>query len=179
MSANQPNTTLMAQRLFSCVNFLRWSTNFPQFETQCHSNSQKIIQLSAMQSGYFSFRVDPDSGNAHVGAQAFEAKWLEHLPITNAFVHDRLYLHVEQMECLGESLNEMMIGIFIDSEKKLAQLKKASHLLFDLVEVEQGRAVYQKPLRQDKVAILSQDPIESMKEARKQVKKKRDISRML
>lgn len=82
-----------ARQLASYVNFLRWAANFRRDEIARHPSHDRVMLLSPMQSGRFSFALEGQT--LLLGVQPFEAAWAASMPFDCAYVSDRLYLSVQ------------------------------------------------------------------------------------
>jgi hypothetical protein len=120
-----------ARQVAGYTNFLRWAANFRKNELLPHPRHDRVMLLSPMQSGRFSFCVDGDT--LLVGVQTFESAWMATLPFCKAYVSDRLYLSVEGVRCMESQLSPLCVGIFVDSRAKRSVMAHATWL--QLVEV--------------------------------------------
>ena len=126
-----------ALQLAAYVNFMRWSANFKRDEIKRHpTHGSKIFHLSAMQSGRFSFAIEGDT--LLLGVQNFECAWMAPMPFDCAYVTDRLYLQVDSILCMDAKMLSLTLGIFIDEQAKLAEMKKAKYLQLIRVDVRDG-----------------------------------------
>ena len=112
-----------ARQLVSYVNFLRWAANFRRDEITRHPNHDRVMLLSPMQSGRFSFAIEGDT--LILGVQAFEAAWAAYMPFECAYVSDRLYLCVQGVGCMDAKMPPLTLGIFVDDSKKRALMSTA------------------------------------------------------
>ncbi|MBV6747205.1 hypothetical protein [Xanthomonas vasicola] len=126
-----------ARQLASYANFLRWAANFKRDEIKQHPNHARVLLLSPMQSGRFSFAIEEST--ILLGIQPFEAAWFASMPFDNAYVSDRLYLAVEEVACMDAKLPPLALGIFIDDSRKRAAMQAAKYLQPVRVTVKDGR----------------------------------------
>ncbi|WP_240533886.1 hypothetical protein [Aeromonas veronii] len=98
-----------ARQVAAYANFLRWTANFRRDEVVKHPNHDRVMLLSPMQSGRFSFAIEGDT--LLLGVQDFEAAWMAAMPFDCAYVSDRLYLSVEGVACMDAKLPPLALGI--------------------------------------------------------------------
>jgi hypothetical protein len=126
-----------ARQVAAYVNFLRWTANFRRDEVVKHPNHDRVMLLSPMQSGRFSFAIEGDI--LLLGVQDFEAAWMASMPFDCAYVSDRLYLSVEGVACMDAKLPPLALGIFVDDPVKRAAMSTAQFVQFIRVHVRDGR----------------------------------------
>lgn len=125
-----------ARQIAAYANFLRWTVNFKRDEIIRHPSHNRIMLLSPMQSGRFSFAIE--GGTLLLGIQDFEAAWMASMPFDSAYVSDRLYLSVEGVSCMDAKLPSLILGIFVDDPVKRAAMSKARFVQLTRVEVREG-----------------------------------------
>lgn len=126
-----------ARQLAAYANFLRWTANFRRDEVLRHPSHDRVMLLSPMQSGRFSFAIEGDT--LLLGVQPFEAAWLLAMPFDCAYVSDRLYLTVEGVACMDAKMPPLSLGIFIDEAKKRASMAACKFVQPTRVTVLDGR----------------------------------------
>lgn len=126
-----------ARQVVAYANFLRWTANFRRDEVAKHPNHDRVMLLSPMQSGKFSFAIEGDT--ILLGVQNFEAAWMATMPFDCAYVSDRLYLSVEGVACMDAKLPLLALGIFVDDPVKLAAMSAARFVQPTRVHVRDGR----------------------------------------
>ncbi|WP_298601338.1 hypothetical protein [uncultured Zoogloea sp.] len=164
-----------AKQVAAYANFLRWSANFQKDEFTRHPRHDRVILLSAMQSGRFSFAVESDT--IYLGVQPFEAVWLSTLPIDKVYVSDRLYLSIEGVACMDSKLPALGIGIFVDDQAKRAEMAAAKWLQPVRVEVSEGRVVSVDREIGTRVPVTGSDIITALASVAKAKLKQQDMSR--
>lgn len=164
-----------AKQVAAYANFLRWSANFQKDEFTRHPRHDRVILLSAMQSGRFSFAVESDT--IYLGVQPFEAVWLSTLPIDKVYVSDRLYLSIEGVACMDSKLPALGIGIFVDDQAKRAEMAAAKWLQPVRVEVSEGRVVSVDREIGPRVPVTGSDIITALASVAKAKLKQQDMSR--
>lgn len=164
-----------AKQVAAYANFLRWSANFQKDEFTRHPRHDRVILLSAMQSGRFSFAVEGDT--IYLGVQPFEAVWLSTLPIDKVYVSDRLYLSIEGVACMDSKLPALGIGIFVDDQAKRAEMAAAKWLQPVRVEVSEGRVVSVDGEIGTRVPVTGSDIITALASVAKAKLKRQDMSR--
>ncbi len=164
-----------AKQVAAYANFLRWSANFQKDEFTRHPRHDRVILLSAMQSGRFSFAVEGET--IYLGVQPFEAVWLATLPIDKVYISDRLYLSIEGVACMDSKLPALGIGIFVDDQAKRAEMAAAKWLQPVRVEVSEGRVVSVDREIGTRVPVTSSDIISSLQAVAKAKLKQQDMSR--
>lgn len=125
-----------SRQLVSYANFLRWAANFKRTEMVRHNQHDKIMLLSVVQSGRFSFAIDGDT--LFIGVQKFEAVWMLSMPFSSAYVSDRLYLSVDSVTCIDSKLPSLVLGIFVDSASKRRQMQACKQVQLIRVDVLNG-----------------------------------------
>lgn len=128
-----------ARQVAAYANFLRWTANFRRDEVVKHPNHDRVMLLSPMQSGRFSFAIEGDT--LLLGVQDFEAAWMAAMPFDCAYVSDRLYLSVEGVACMDAKLPPLALGIFVDDPVKRAAMSAARFVQPTRVHVRDGRIV--------------------------------------
>lgn len=128
-----------ARQVAAYVNFLRWTANFRRDEITRHPQHDRVMLLSPMQSGRFSFALEGDT--LMLGVQGFEANWMSHMPFVGAYLSDRLYLAVDSVACMDARLPDIAIGIFVDEPRKRALMSQAKYLQLLRVNASEGRVV--------------------------------------
>lgn len=126
-----------ARQVAAYANFLRWTANFRRDEVVKHPNHDRVLLLSPMQSGRFSFAIEGDT--LLLGVQDFEAAWMAAMPFDCAYVSDRLYLSVEGVACMDAKLPPLALGIFVDDPVKRAAMSAARFVQPIRVYVRDGR----------------------------------------
>jgi len=127
-----------ARQVAAYANFLRWTANFRRDEVVGHPNHDRVMLLSPMQSGRFSFAIEGDT--LLLGVQDFEAAWMAAMPFDCAYVSDRrLYLSVEGVTCMDAKLPPLALGIFVDDPAKRAAMSAARLVQPTRVYVRDGR----------------------------------------
>lgn len=126
-----------ARQVAAYANFLRWTANFRRDEVVKHPNHDRVMLLSPMQSGRFSFAIEGDT--LLLGVQDFEAAWMAAMPFDCAYVSDRLYLSVEGVACMDAKLPPLALGIFVDDPVKRAAMSAARFVQPTRVQVRDGR----------------------------------------
>lgn len=126
-----------ARQVAAYANFLRWTANFRRDEVVKHPNHDRVMLLSPMQSGRFSFAIEGDT--LLLGVQDFEAAWMAAMPFDCAYVSDRLYLSVEGVACMDAKLPPLALGIFVDDPVKRAAMSAARFVQPIRVHVRDGR----------------------------------------
>ena len=157
------------------ANFLRWSANFQKDEFSRHPRHDRVILLSPMQSGRFSFAVEGDT--IYLGVQPFEAVWLATLPIDKVFVSDRLYLSIESVACMDSKLPALGVGIFVDDQAKRAEMAAAKWLQPVRVVVSDGRVASVDREIGARVPVTGTDIIGALASVAKAKLKQQDMSR--
>ena len=128
-----------ARQVAAYANFLRWTANFRRDEVVKHPNHDRVMLLSPMQSGRFSFAIEGDT--LLLGVQDFEAAWMAAMPFDWAYVSDRLYLSVEGVACMDAKLPPLALGVFVDDPVKRAAMSAARFVQPTRVHVRDGRIV--------------------------------------
>lgn len=126
-----------ARQVAAYTNFLRWTANFRRDEVTKHPMHDRVMLLSPMQSGRFSFAIEGDT--ILLGVQPFEAAWMAGMPFDCAYVSDRLYLSVEGVACMDAKLPPLSLGIFVDDSSKLAAMAAARFMQPTRVHVRDGQ----------------------------------------
>jgi len=126
-----------ARQVAAYANFLRWTANFRRDEVVRHPNHDRVMLLSPMQSGRFSFAIEGDT--LLLGVQDFEAAWMAVMPFDCAYVSDRLYLSIEGVACMDAKLPPLALGIFVDDPAKIAAMSAARFVQLIRVYVRDGK----------------------------------------
>jgi hypothetical protein len=164
-----------AKQVAGYANFLRWTANFQKDELLRHPRNDRVVLLSPMQSGRFSFAIDGDT--VVIGVQPFEAVWASTLPIKKAFVSDRLYLSVDSVACMDSKLPAIGIGIFVDDSAKRALMAQAKWLKLARVHVSDGRVVGVERELGSKIPLDGSDIIKTLAADHAAKLKQKDMSR--
>jgi hypothetical protein len=164
-----------AKQVAALANFMRWGANFQKDEFIRHPRHDRVILLSPMQSGRFSFAIADDT--IYLGVQPFEAVWMSTLPLDKAYVSDRLYLSIEGVACMDSKLPPLGIGIFVDDQKKRTELAAAKWLQPVRVQVGDGRVVSVDRDVGQRVPVSGTDIIGALAAAAKARLKQQDLSR--
>jgi hypothetical protein len=166
-----------AQQIPAYANFLRWTANFQKDEVTQHPKHERVILLSPMQSGRFSFSLEGDT--LYLGVQGFEAVWLATMPFAKAYISDRLYLCVEGVACMDSRLPPLALGIFVDDLAKRRQMAPAKWLQSMRVRVSQGRVLALDGTIGPKVPLSAADIIPALAARAQNKLREEDISRFL
>lgn len=164
-----------ARQLAGYANFLRWSANFPKEELSRHPRHERVMLLSPMQSGRFSFCIEQDT--IYLGVQPFEAVWLACMPIDRVYVSDRLYLSIDGVACIDNKLPALGLGVFVDDQEKRARMAKAKWLQPMLVKVGDGQVVAVERELGAPIAVSGADIVGSLAAVAGAKIKQQDISR--
>ncbi|WP_434518478.1 hypothetical protein [Pseudomonas sp. NFX1] len=135
----QARVTRAARQVVAYANFLRWTANFKRDEVLRHPRHERVMLLSPMQSGRFSFALEGDT--LYVGVQPFEAAWAACMPFQAAYVSDRLYLSVEGVSFMDARMPPLSLGIFVDESSKRALMARAKFVRFVHVSVRDGYVI--------------------------------------
>lgn len=164
-----------AKQVAAYANFLRWSANFQKDELTRHPRHERVLMMSPMQSGRFSFAVEGDT--IYLGVQPFEAIWMATLPLDKAFVSNRLYLSIEGVACMDSKLPALGLGIFVDDQAKRKTMAAAKWLQPVQVRVADGRVVGVDRHIGQRVPVDGTDIIGALATAAKAKLKQQDMSR--
>lgn len=164
-----------AKQVAAYANFLRWAANFRKDEITRHPKTDKVMMLSPMLSGRFSYCIEGDT--IYLGAQPFEAAWLSAMPIAKAYVSDRLYLSVEGVGCMDSKLPPLGIGVFMDDQRKRAHIASAKWLQVIRVQVRDGVVCAVENQLGQRIEITRQDIVLGLKDAAKAKLEQQDMSR--
>lgn len=164
-----------ARQVAAYANFLRWSANFPKEELSRHPRHQRVMLLSPMQSGRFTFCID--GATILLGVQEFEAVWLGMMPIDHVYVSDRLYLSIDGVACIESKLPALGLGIFVDDQEKRARMAAAQWLQMVTVTVRDGRVVALGRTLGAPVPVAGSDIVGALATAAGAKLKQQDISR--
>ena len=164
-----------AKQVAAYANFLRWAANFRKDEITRHPKTDKVMLLSPMLSGRFSYCVEGDT--VYLGAQPFEAAWLSAMPIEKAYVSDRLYLSVEGVGCMDSKLPALGIGVFMDDQRKRNQIAAAKWLQIVRVQVRDGSVYAVEETLGPRLALTRQDIVTGLTDAAKAKLQQQDMSR--
>ena len=126
-----------ARQVAAYTNFMRWTANFRRDEVVKHPSHDRVMMLSPMQSGRFSFAIEGDT--LLLGVQDFEAAWMAAMPFDCAYVSDRLYLSVEGVACMDAKLPPLALGIFVDDPAKRNAMSAARFVQPVRVYVRDGK----------------------------------------
>lgn len=125
-----------ARQMAAYANFLRWAANFRRDEVVKHPNHDRVMLLSPVQSGRFSFAIEGDT--LLLGVQDFEAAWMAAMPFDSAYVSDRLYLSVEGVACMDAKFPPLALGIFVDDAAKRRAMSAARFVQPVRISVRDG-----------------------------------------
>ena len=164
-----------AKQVAAYANFLRWAANFRKDEITRHPKTDKVMLLSPMLSGRFSYCVEGDT--VYLGAQPFEAAWLSAMPVEKAYVSDRLYLSVEGVGCMDSKLPALGIGVFMDDQRKRNQIAAAKWLQIVRVQVRDGSVYAVEETLGPRLALTRQDIVTGLTDAAKAKLQQQDMSR--
>lgn len=164
-----------AKQVAAYANFLRWSANYQKDEVARHPSHDRVMLLSPMQSGHFSFCVDGDT--VLLGVQPFEATWVSCMPFDKAYVSDRLYLAVESVNIMDNKMPQLVLGFFVDDQQKRQQMASAKWLQPVRVRAEGGRVVAVEREFGQRVPLVSMDIISALSQASNAKLKQQDMSR--
>ena len=171
----QARVSKAAKQVAAYANFLRWTSNFRKDEVLRHPNHDRIIMLSPMQSGRFSFAVDEDT--LLLGVQPFEAAWMAAMPFEAAYVTDRLYLSVEGVACMDSRMPPLAIGIFVDESRKRQLMASAARIQPVRVSVIDGIVVDVGEYCGNTVSIMEGDIVKSLFDAQQEKLRQQDMGR--
>lgn len=171
----QARVSKAAKQVAAYANFLRWTSNFRKDEVLRHPNHDRIIMLSPMQSGRFSFAIEDDT--LLIGVQPFEAAWMVAMPFEAAYVSDRLYLSVEGVACMDSRMPPLALGIFVDDPKKRKLMAEAKQIKAVRVSVENGIVVDVGEYCGNTVPVLSGDIVKSLFDAQQEKLRQQDVGR--
>lgn len=164
-----------ARQIISYTNFLRWTANFRRDEISRHPNNSKIMMLSVMQSGRFSFAIENET--LFLGVQAFESVWMSAMPFVNAYVSDRLYLSVDSIQCMDSKLSAMAIGIFVDDREKLKLMAQCKSVQLIGVNISNGYvATVGQPMGQI-FSLENTDIVQSLRQFTEKKQQQQDLGR--
>jgi hypothetical protein len=164
-----------AKQVAAYINFLRWTANFQKDELTRHPRHERVMLLSPMQSGRFSFAVEGET--IYLGVQPFEAIWMATLPLDQAYVSDRLYLTVEGVACIDSKLPALGLGVFVDDQAKRKQMAAAKWLQLVRVQVGDGRVIAVDSEFGSRIPVTGADIIGALAAAGQAKLKQQDISR--
>lgn len=164
-----------AKQVVAYTNFLRWAANFKRDEVLNHPNHERVMLLSPMQSGRFSFAVD--DATLYVGVQPFEAAWVAFMPFQAAYISDRLYLSVEAVSLMDARIPALSLGIFVDESSKRALMASAREVRFVQVIVRDGYVVEVGEPIGEPVEIRQGDVVQQLKERQQARIKQQDMGR--
>lgn len=164
-----------ARQVVAYANFLRWTANFKRDEVLRHPEHDRVMLLSPMQSGRFSFALEGDT--LYVGVQPFEAAWASYMPFEAAYVSDRLYLSVEGVNFMDSRMPPLALGIFVDESGKRALMASARFVRFVQVSVRDGCVVEVGEPCGDPIEMGAGDVVCQLREARQAKVKQQDMGR--
>ena len=166
-----------AKQLAAYTLFLRWSSNFPKEELVRHPRDARVMLLSPMQSGRFTFALDDET--VYLGVQSFEAAWLATLPIDQVHVSDRLYLSVNGVNCIDSKLPPLAIGIFVDDAGKRSAMSSARWLQPVHLQVAAGQVTAVGELLGSRAPVSATDIVGSRAQVAREHVAQQDMSRFL
>lgn len=164
-----------ANQVAAYANFLRWGANFRKDEFARHPRHDRVILMSPMQSGRFSFAIQGDT--IYLGVQPFEAVWMSTLPLDKAYVSDRLYLSIEGVACMDSKLPALGIGIFVDDQAKRQEMAVAKWLQPVCVHVSEGKVLSVDREIGPRVPVSGVDIIGALASVARDKLKQQDMSR--
>ncbi|MGA9660309.1 MAG: hypothetical protein WBQ92_01330 [Pseudomonas alloputida] len=164
-----------ARQVVAYANFLRWTANFKRDEVLRHPEHDRVILLSPMQSGRFSFALEGDT--LYVGVQPFEAAWASCMPFEAAYVSDRLYLSVEGVNFMDSRMPPLALGIFVDEGEKRARIAAARFVQLIQVSVCDGYVVEVGEPCGDPVEMRPGDVVRQLRETRQAKVQQQDMGR--
>lgn len=165
-----------AKQLIGCATFLKWTLAYPKNSIDAHSNSSKIKLLSVVQSGCFAFSLQDET--LFLGVQDMERGWFNVMPFSFAVLSDRLYLLVDSVQCLGKKIPALGLGIFVDNDWKIEQLKKANKIQFISIKAEEGEVIEVGKTFGDEVDLYHEDVIQFLKARTEQGVSDLDLNRL-
>jgi hypothetical protein len=164
-----------AKQVASYANFLRWNANFQKDELARHPRHDRIMLMSAMQSGRFSFSIEDDT--VYLGVQPFEAVWMSYMPLDKAYVSDRLYLSIEGVACMDSKLPPLGIGLFVDDVAKRRKMALAKWLQPVQVKVQNGSVSAVERQLGPRIPVVGADIIAALAAVAEAKLKQQDMSR--
>lgn len=164
-----------AKQVAAYANFLRWSANFQKDELSRHPRHERVMLMSPMQSGRFSFAIEGDT--IYLGVQPFEAVWMSTLPLDKAFVSNRLYLSTEGVACMDSKLPALGLGIFVDDQAKRKAMSAAKWLQPVQVRIAEGRVVAIDRQIGTRIPVAAADIIGALAAVAKDKLKQQDMAR--
>lgn len=164
-----------ALQTVACMNFMRWAANFRRDEVILHPQHDSVMLLSPLQSSRFSYAVQNDT--VMLGVQHFEAAWMQAMPIEAAYITDRIYLRVREVPILNTKMPELIIGIYVNNSKKLAEMASASVLQPVRVDVCDGQVTTVGRALGVGYPIVKKDIIKALKDEAKGRRDQLDVGR--
>lgn len=164
-----------ARQVVAYANFLRWTANFKRDEVLRHPEHDRVMLLSPMQSGRFSFALEGDT--LYVGVQPFEAAWAGCMPFEAAYVSDRLYLSVESVNFMDTRMPPLALGIFVDEQGKRKLMAQARFVQFVRVSVHEGYVAEVGEPCGEAFAMRPGDVVGQLRETRKVKAQQQDMGR--
>ncbi|WBM32210.1 hypothetical protein [Pseudomonas sp. NY11382] len=164
-----------ARQLVGYANFLRWTANFKRDEVLRHPEHDRVMLLSPMQSGRFSFALEGET--LYLGVQPFEAAWVSNMPFEAAYVSDRLYLSVNGVNFMDSRMPALALGIFVDDAGKRARMAAARFVQCVQVAVRDGYVVEVGELCGEPVEMRQGDVVRQLRETRQAKVQQQDMGR--
>lgn len=164
-----------ARQVVAYAGFLRWAANFRRDEVLRHPEHDRVMLLSPMQSGRFSFALEGDT--LYLGVQPFEAAWASYMPFEAAYVSDRLYLSVEGVNVMDARLPALALGIFVDEGRKRALMARARFVRFVQVSVRDGCVQEVGAPCSEAFEMRSGDVVRQLRETRQAKAQQQDMGR--
>ncbi|MFK0093876.1 hypothetical protein [Pseudomonas sp. NPDC090592] len=164
-----------ARQVVGYANFLRWTANFKRDEVLRHPGHDRVMLLSPMQSGRFSFALEGDT--LYVGVQPFEVAWVSCMPFEAAYVSDRLYLSVEGVNFMDSRMPPLALGIFVDEGGKRARMAAARFVQFVQVMVRDGYVVEVGEPCGEPVPVRPGDVVRQLRDTRQAKVQQQDMGR--
>lgn len=164
-----------AKQVAAYANFLRWTANFRKDEVVTHANHDKVILLSPMQSGRFSFALE--GRTLLLGVQSFEAAWISAMPFEAAYVSDRLYLSVEGVACMDSRMPPLALGLFVDEARKRHIMATAETIQPVRVLVRNGVVEEVEERIGEPIPIVEGDIIRKLFDTQQQKLRQQDMGR--
>jgi len=171
----QARVARAANQVVAYANFLRWTTNFSRDEILRHPRHDRVMLLSPMQSGRFSFACEGDT--LYIGVQDFEAAWVQFMPFDAAYVSDRLYLSADSVVCMEARMHPLSIGFFVDDSRKRAQMASAAQVQFVRVQIQDGHVAAVGELCGVPIPIKAGDVVQQLYEQQQTKLRQQDMGR--
>lgn len=172
---DQARVSKSARQVAAYANFLRWAANFRKDEIIRHPKHDRVMLLSPMQSGRFSFAVEEST--LLLGVQPFEAAWIAAMPFEAAYVTDRLYLSVEGVACMDSRMPPLALGVFVDEARKRQLMASAEVIQPVRVWVENGVVIEVGDSVGQPIPILEGDIVRQLFEAQQAKLRQQDMGR--